>query len=70
MTAITTLREKFTRSRIDNAVMVAGNNPASTTSDIRRLMQVQFAMTASDLATLNREDLDKRTVTLLDYFSQ
>ena len=61
---------QFTRAQVSAAVIAAGNNPAATDSDIRRLVNIQFHMIAHELGTIDTETLgDGPSIQLLDYFA-
>ena len=60
----------YTRAQVDAALLAAGNHPASTDGDIRRIATLQIEMSISGVTTVDDEILDEQTSRLLRYFTR
>lgn len=62
--------QSYTRAQVDAALLAAGNNPAATDADIRRIATLQIEMSLSGVSTIDDEVLDEQTSHLLRHFTQ
>lgn len=60
----------FTLDEVKDALVKAGDHPATTDADIRRLSTVHIHMVKNDLSTIDNECLDdEQTFRLLDFYT-